>query len=247
MLKLHTKFQYEYEMLLSEFAETLIRTTETQVLPPLLELPSLANINSAFRESVSPISVPSQPVGPRLANFLYVVPTAPEMQGLIANVENYGDDGVLDWRPFYPVVDSFAGPMSQQVATEENLLSLLTTVDNTLVSLLRETESRNNLSVLIVDIWALLLPRYQEILAQVDQQNFLNLAVLVVCNNADSNFQSAWPKLDQTLKMTFRYHMIGANQLWRLVRSAEEFDLDADEDAGAGRNRQTCGIWLDHR
>jgi len=224
MVKQYGSFQYEYEMILSEFAETLIKTTEAQVLPPLLELPSLANVNSAFRETDSPISAPSRPLGPRLVSLVYVVPTAVEMQELGTSAENYSDEDAWDWQPFFPDIAERAGVMAQRVAAEEGLFSEIIVCDDVLVSRLREIESRNNLAVLIVDVWAMLIPRYQELLVQLDQQNFLNLAVLVLCNDRDSNLQSAWPTLDQALKLTFRYHMISqSNQLWRLVKSAEEF------------------------
>jgi FxsC-like protein len=224
MLKQYSQYKFDYQMVLAEFAEALIKTVEAQVLPPLLELPSFENTANAFGEPTARSAIrPSTRAGPRLVNFVYVVASRDEMQTLKDSTENYGLQGGRDWSPFSPVSLQRVGAMAQTVASEENMLSQEIPCDPDLVEKLRQTEAENNLAVIIVDRWALLISEYQRLLVEFDRQNFLNLALLVVHNDLDPEVEAARPKLERALNMTFRYHLLTESNLWRRVSTADEF------------------------
>ena len=231
ILKLYAQYRYEYEMFITELAETVIKTAESQVLPPLLNISSLENTANAFQESTSPSAIqPSARAGPRLVNFIYVVPSLDEIQHLYVSPNYYGERSGWDWKPFFPAANRPLGLIAQQVAAEADLMYYEIPYGPELVNQLREIEAKNNLAVMVVDVWAVLLSKYQELLVQFDQQNFLNLAVLVVRNSEDPELQASWLKLEQTLLMTFRYHGFSkSNSLWRLVSSMEEFRSSLSE------------------
>jgi FxsC-like protein len=209
---LRMKSGREYREFLSRFASTLVKHAESDKLPPLDTLPRIEEVESAF---LNPESAGETGGSPDNVYFVFVAGSRTEMQKLRRHVEAYGDVGGAEWQPFLPEGSRHIGFLTQSVATEAELYSNILPVEQDLINRLRAAESRNTLVIVVVDPWALLIPRYRSIMEELDRMNFVNCAVLILWNESDDETTQNREQLQATVKRVFAH--------WGVMYQAERF------------------------
>jgi FxsC-like protein len=194
-----------YEDFLDMIVKKLLKATETLYPPPLPALPDIKTVESAFHRApaAGAVSKEASASGPRYANFVYVAGKRDEIFPLGRNADNYGVEGELDWRPYWPESPEEVGLIAQSAATKEGFRYHQVPVDANLMTFINEAEADNRIVILIVDTSTLRVQKYKRCMQDYDRLNFANCAALVVWNDKDSDTTRERAALDFIVKQTF--------------------------------------------
>lgn len=206
--RVNTELKDKYQDLLDVVVKKLLKATAALSPPPLPALPDIKILPSAFHSppSIAAGAVVSKEIsGPRYADFVYVAGKRDEIQPLGRNVDNYGVEGELDWKPYLPESPDEVGLIAQSAATKEGFRYQRVPLDANLLSFINDAETNNRIVILIVDSWTLRVQKYKQWMQDYDRLNFANCAALVVWNDKDTDTVRDRVGLEFVVRQTFLY------------------------------------------
>ena len=183
-----SKYHDEYQDFLGKFAKMLLQKVYEHPLSPIEDLKPIKEIESAFHSQISQMLTPaqvSQNLGPRYVQFIFVAGRRDELRALRQNLDFYGEEGGLDWRPYQPDVPEEIGIIAQEIASREKLRYEAIPLDTNLMQKLRLAQQQNKLVVILVDTWTLLLEQYREFVQAYDGYESLNCILMILWNSED--------------------------------------------------------------
>jgi FxsC-like protein len=149
-----------------------------------------------------PAAPAAPPGGPKHVEFIVVAAPASDLEAVRRAVNAYGAT-FDDWCPYRPVQDDRVGLLVQGIAYQEKLTSGVLPVAQNIVAHVNSAKARNTLVILVVDIWSLQLPTYNEYMNLFDGVRLINAGALVVWNNADTETLGEKQRLIQGLVGAF--------------------------------------------
>jgi FxsC-like protein len=239
IVKLRTRFEVEYDEILSVLADRILECYDAYPMPPGNRLIDINVVADAFHEPLTtpglarqqPASAPR--AGPRRVHFVMAAATAAEIGGERADPgERYGAEAD-EWMPFWPdcsdplILDAFdvAAEMVPRLLPRQ-----VSALRADLVRLISEAEQVNAIVVLLVDAWTLRLPDYSAALRPYDDYFSLHTAVVVLISAADPETRSQLPALQAAARALFAKNYRGRRELYRdSVTSLADFRRELGE------------------
>jgi len=140
--------------------------------------------------------------GPGHVEFILVVGQSNELAAVREDIESYGDEPV-DWQPYYPDYTRRIGPFVQYVVAREDFTSGFLQLAPDLIDKLNQAKEKNNIVVLIIDVWTIRLQRCHNFMREYDERSFLNCAVLIPWNDQNDETEQNRNMLENALRITF--------------------------------------------
>jgi FxsC-like protein len=194
-----------YATILDQLARRIIQATTHHQIAALQgnTPPSLKDVTSRFHLQPPPTPSSAAPSATRKAHFAFVAGTEKEMTNVRANARQYyGAADARDWTPYAPQDTGPIAFTAQSAATELGLYCEWLLSRKDFVKSLRAAEELKSVALMIVDPWAVRLPECAQLLAEFDQYQFLNCAVLVVWNPDDPQTQAEREALRSAVQRT---------------------------------------------
>jgi FxsC-like protein len=203
----NSELKDRYQDFLDMIVKKVLEANEALRPPPLPALPDIKTVESAFHRppAAGAGSNEASNSGPRYANFVYVAGRRDEIHPLGRNADNYGIEGELDWRPYWPESPEEVGLIAQSAATKEGFRYQPVPLDANLITFINEAETNNRIVIVIVDTWTLRVQKYKRCMQDYDRLNFANCAVLIVWNDRDSDTARERATLEYIVRQTFLY------------------------------------------
>ena len=226
--RLH-RYRDDYHMFVVRLAERIVEAAGDAPLPPPVSVPDLTATRNAFepspghppapvraaagaatppataRDDRQPAAAwhaygegPVTPGGPRHVTFVVVAAPSAEVAAVRRDLRAYGP-GPFDWVPYRPASGQRIAVFAQNVASARDLTSALRSVEQPIAELLAQARRRNEIVVLLVDVWSTSLEPYRRLLADYDERNAPATAVLVPWNAADGETSERSDELRQAL------------------------------------------------
>jgi FxsC-like protein len=223
MLQQNSKYRTAYNDYIDKLGDEIIGASATpgQRVSPLLPLPVLSSVRSAFGPAPPAPAPPGAivlprlpgPSGPKHVHFVYVA-ASPARFGAARLAEPYVEEGGRDWRPFYPLDSRRVDPLLVQVAASNDLLFSVEymAIDDKLIENIDQAWTRRQIVVLVLDPWSVhwdatqANPAYQALLRQLDGRLDYHWCVLVPWNEQDTACHSDRVAIMQTVRNTFDRH-----------------------------------------
>ena len=146
--------------------------------------------------------------GPRFVQFVFVAGTRTELTGIRQSVAYYDDADPRSWKPFAPGFEDEVEYLAQLHTVKSGYRYEVATVDNTLMTRLRQSAQANKIVVLIVDTWTLKVVNYRALMEAFDASRFINCVVLLPFNDQDSENQKNRADLERTVRQVFSTNVI---------------------------------------
>jgi FxsC-like protein len=197
-----------YQNFLDILVRRLLRVIETWKLPELAELPDLTEVTSAFhapppQPGKDPNALCAEGAGPNCVDFVYVAARRSEVQPIKTRIEAYGEDGGMDWKPYWPELPDEIALLAQEVATKERFLCQPVSLISDLPMRIREAQKKKRIVVLLADTWTLRLPFYREMMRKYDELEFWNSCVLIAWNQKDEDTAVHHDTLREAVRVAF--------------------------------------------
>ena len=198
-----------------DFAEQIKDAIEQIALPPLDQMPALADIHSAFsvtQPEVGPAPAPGRPSFRRHVRFIFAA-LDPVHLGAGRNPAPYEDIGGPDWKPFYPDLQRRIGALAAHIVSDADLDfdSDQIELTNDLAGAVRSALKEGKPVVVFVDRWSLYAsPDFQNIFRDFDEQNFNNCAVLLPWNPGDPELAANKDNIDQVIRDVLHFRSLYA-------------------------------------
>jgi FxsC-like protein len=176
-----------YGAFVEAFADTLVAAVEGNVLPAS-PAPDIDAIASAFQLAGTHLvdaGPGAAPTGPRYVHFFFVAAKRSELKGVRQDLQFYGEEGGLDWRPYLPELATEIAIFAQQIATQENLRYESVPVRDDFADALDKAVQRNTIVVVVVDSWTVRLTFYRDLMRKLDDRELDNCIVVVPWNPND--------------------------------------------------------------
>ena len=160
--------------------------------PSVFHSPGLAALRSGTTANSGPRPATEQPAlpaarlsrgGPQHVHFVVVAAASRDLVDVRNDLQHYGPEP-FDWAPYRPEFEQRICVFAQQVAASQDLTSGLAEADLVL-ELLERAISRNELVVLLVDVWTATLDSYRQHLIAYDLRNEPSSAVMVPWSSHD--------------------------------------------------------------
>ncbi|WP_242424492.1 FxsC protein, partial [Frankia sp. EI5c] len=162
--------------------------------------------------------------GPRRVTFVLAAASAGEIAALRQQLDFYGDD-FDEWTPYRPHHRDRVCVIAQMVAAQQGMTSRIKRLDGGISDLLESSTARNEIVVLLVDMWAAKLDEFRLALSAYDRRNEPTSGVLVPFNPDDAETHDNVQHLRETLAEALRKNFTRRDKLFRMdVRTREEFD-----------------------
>ena len=169
--------------------ERLKQALKGPVLAPQAQLAPVKQLGSAFHADVLPAAAgavaQAMPFEDKSACFVFVAATQAELAAERADRTPWSASDGWGWRPFHPQVSDKVGELAQRAASDRKLRFVQLECDGNLVPRLKQAKQARVPVVIFADPWSLRLQRYRELLAEYDDLNLMNCAVLVPWNRDD--------------------------------------------------------------
>jgi FxsC-like protein len=199
-----------YEDFKDALVRRLLQLLEEHNLDPLDTLPEIKKVPSYFHHACAAAAVEggqspalSRGSGPRYADFVYVAASRDEISSIKTNVEGYGEEGGLDWKPYWPDPAKEAGLLAQGVATNEGFRYQVLPLSENLEKQVAEAREKNRIVILLADAWTLCLERYRDIIRRYDGIDSWNSAVTVAWNTRDEETRKQQTRLAAGVRVAF--------------------------------------------
>ncbi|EFC82656.1 hypothetical protein FrEUN1fDRAFT_4229 [Parafrankia sp. EUN1f] len=162
--------------------------------------------------------------GPSRVTFVLASASVREIAALRQHLDFYGSD-FDEWMPYHPSHRGRVCVMAQMVAAQQGMSSVITRLDDSVSDLLERSKARNEIVILLVDMWAAKLDDFRLALKKYDQRNEPTSGVLVPFNPEDAETRANFQHLKETLTSALRNNVMRQDKLFRTeIRSREEFD-----------------------
>ena len=225
LIKLN-KYQDEYQILLDHLATRIVLLASTNSLPTLEKFDYIEEISNFFEEEKvlsesNETFVPT--LGPRLAQFIFVVGNRSELSSIRNNIECYGDTG-WEWRPFH-MEDYEAGILAQKIATEKKVQFVNLEFAGHLIEKIKDAENNNSVVIIIVDPWSVTINSYKNFLSEYDNSNYINSGVIIPWDLSDGETEQTKEALKANLYEALCHCIIGNRSgLHDDIFSIEDFE-----------------------
>ncbi len=184
--RLYTKF-------VDQLAQEVVDAARNQ---PLTDYPFPADFTTL--QSAFPPRKPDR----FCARFIYVVAGSVEVRALRTKVDAYSDD-TKKWKPFYPPSERDAATIAYRAAMQENYNYEDVPLGD-LEDQIQQAATDSKVLVLMVDAWALKIPKYRALMEPFERQRGKNCVLVVPWNLKDSetsvNSQALWDTVVSTLQ-----------------------------------------------
>jgi len=215
------RYEDVYRELISEIADRIVEIHHSGPLPVLDNLQPLDEVPNAFE--AQPAGSPIARRGPQHVEFVITVADATEMREFRHDVSSYGKDE-WSWRPFQPPIGYDLGIVLQQMAIEAHVHLSVARAGPDLWDRLDAADRSNSVVVLIIDAWALAIPKYQALLEEIDRTSSLNTAILIVWNDEDAETKEHLSALQLLVRETFRHRQVSRDAYFRGdIRTVQQF------------------------
>ncbi|WP_230202991.1 TIR-like protein FxsC [Parafrankia discariae] len=163
--------------------------------------------------------------GPGRVTFVFASTSAEEIAALRRHLDCYGET-FEEWTPYKPRAHDRVCVIAQMVAARQGLVSNIVPLDHGVSDLLERSSVRNEIVILIVDMWAAKLEYVRRALTTYDVRNEPTSGVLVPANPHDLETHANSEHLTEVLATALRNNFVRRDKLFRMdVHSCEEFDL----------------------
>lgn len=190
-----------YQEFLTRLADRIEEVATSYPLPPLRNFPELKKTDSAFVIRNQRVAAS----GPNTAELVFIAAGRDELTPIKdrrTNLDFYGNSG-SDWRPYHPEVQEDIWLLAQKIAIQANFRTDRMTIDDGLIEKIAEAQRGNQVVVIIIDTWALLLDFYAKRMREYDERRFLNSVVLILWNLNDQETYKQCDVLDETIVEVF--------------------------------------------
>lgn len=229
LIKLN-KHKDDYYIFLHHLAERIVQAVEEYPLPELSEDVDPDKVENAFETTTTSHSNnlhdQNDTGGPNCAKFVYVVGKKNELQSVKQDVSAY-DNWAMNWKPYWPIKQRIV-MITQDASTKMDLVHQHISFNNTLIREVKNAKENNNIVVIIVDSWTLMLPQslYHKLMCQYDESHFFNCVLLVIFNFEDQETKKNNLKLKQKVEEIFftKFHDYSGDGFIDEVKSKEELD-----------------------
>jgi FxsC-like protein len=194
-----------YERLVEAFAVKLVAAVEGDVLPEGAA-PDIRTVESAFQQPGTHLVAThsdATPTGPRFVQFFFVAAKRSELAGVRQDLQFYGEEGGLDWRPYLPELAEEISIFAQQVATQQNLRYESVPLGDDFADALEEAVRRRKIVVVVVDSWTVRLTPYRDLMTRLDDRELDNCIVVVPWNLNDPETADTRDVLVTAIRATF--------------------------------------------
>lgn len=206
------RFQDARTEIIDRLARRIQEVSVAYALPGLTVVPPFREVSPLFPVTDRP-AVPARvgaatrdpsPVGPRWVEFVLVAGARSDLEAKRRNCLGYGSTA-LEWCPYHPDEAMPAGIMASSVALERQIYPKSLVADPTLGERVKSASQKNRPVVLLVDTWTLHVEPYFELMREFEQTNYVNTAVVVICNARDDETTESKEILDEIVRATFFY------------------------------------------
>jgi FxsC-like protein len=145
-----------------------------------------------------------------------------ELADIRTELLHYGQEA-FDWAPYRPELSQRISVFAQAVAAEQDLSSALAEAAE-VVRILDRASRRNELVVLLVDVWTTRIESYRQHMVEYDRRNEPSTPVLVPLSREDSEARVNADQLYEDLKSAFPRNTIREDELFRIrIGTSEDF------------------------
>lgn len=161
--------------------------------------------------------------GPKHVNLVIVAGRRDELAHVRKRVESYGAEAV-DWMPYNPPDARRISSYAQSIISRRDFTSQLETVDSGLSAVLARAATRNELVVILVDVWSIKLERYRQPLQEYDERNEPSVVIMVPANGDDPEAAAGGIDLTNEIREALPRNFIRRDVLFKdRVSSIEDF------------------------
>jgi FxsC-like protein len=151
--------------------------------------------------------------------------------------EYYGDYAA-DWRPYLPDCDERLSLLAQRGALNHGFTTSLATIRDDLLARLEQARELNQVTILLVDVWATGLDPHRRLLRQYDDRNEPTTGVMVPWNEADGETAAAGAALTARLHEVFPNNLVRRDKVFRTrLENASAFEAALSEVLTEAQNR----------
>lgn len=234
--------------------ERLKQALKGPALNPLTQLAPVQQLISAFHADAVPAHagavVPALPFEDKSACFVFAAATQAEIAAHRADAAPWSAADGWGWRPFHPQAADKVGELAQRAASDRKLRFIQLECDANLLPRLKQAKQARVPVVIFADPWSLRLKRYRELLAEYDDLNLMNCAVLVPWNRDDPETAAQEQALFSELRLVCgqkirqqypgHYWQIGTNDEFanRAQSVLDEITLRLIDTAETGQTRR---------
>jgi FxsC-like protein len=233
------RYREDYLIFLRALAQRMLEVAWPHPMPQLDDGYPIADVESAFHGPrpqpaatwqtftaglAEPRPAPGPPTavpaprarrsGPQHVYFVIVAAPQRELAEVRDELRHYGPEP-FDWAPYRPELDQRISVFAQAVAADHNLSSRLAEAAE-VVAVLERAAGRNELVVLLVDVWTTRIDSYRQQLVEYDKRNEPSTAVMVPWSQYDAEATVNAEQLYQDLAMAFPKNIIRSDDLFRI-------------------------------
>jgi FxsC-like protein len=255
-----SRFQDDYQEFLGELASKIIDVADSHPIPALEQV-SINGVASAFPEGWVPwppssdlvaeppavrvdrrATTAADPVwltvgSSRHVQFVMVATGKDEALPERAQRQYYGEYAA-DWRPYLPERDESLSLLAQRGALNQGFTTSLASVREDMLERLDQAKAQNQVTVLLVDVWATGLDPHHRLLRQYDDRNEPTTGVLVPWNETDEETTGASEMLTAKLHGVFPNNLVRRDPVFReRVENAAAFEVALSEVLAEAQNR----------
>jgi FxsC-like protein len=206
----------------------------TKTLPPRTP-PPYQDAKSAFHHEGNTVREPL--AGPQVVRFV-VVSASREQAGRIRGDTSFYGESPEEWAPYRPGVNGSLCELARRMATLHSYVTSVDTIDG-LPRCLRDAGRYNQIVVLLVDPWSLMMENVQEKLVEFDQLEEPTTAVLIPWSLEDEETRQNSDELRRAIRQTFPNSTQRRDDVMfrSSVLTAESFGADLPVVLEVARNR----------
>jgi FxsC-like protein len=222
----NSKYYNEYWDFIRKFA-TNLQSTEAQVqMVAAASVTALDKVTSAFSTLIPP--APSEQVGPRYVQFIFIAGKQPELQAAQRkSLQFYGQKGGSDWQPYLNAYPGDAAALAADVIAELPNGSQYeeVTTGPDIQKQIQLAAKQDKIVVVMVDTWTLRLEKYCELIAPLDNYSSVNCITLIAWNEADQEASVFKGPLEAAVNGAFTTKVVQkpANFLSNTIKSYATF------------------------
>jgi FxsC-like protein len=152
--------------------------------------------------------------GPQHVYFVIVAGHKQELAEVRNELRHYGREP-FDWAPYRPELDQRISVFAQSVAAGQDLTSQLAEAAE-VDRLLDHAAGRNELVVLLVDVWTTRIGSYRDHMNKYDRRNEPSTAVMVPLSRDDDEASEDAEQLYEDLERAFPRNIVRSDDLFRI-------------------------------
>jgi len=244
----------ERVLVVTALGKRLIQALKGPRLAPLAQVRPVRQLASAFHSGSPPTAAgplaQALPFEDKSACFVFAVGTQDEIAARRTDPSPWSTTDGWGWRPFHPQSSDKVGHLAQRAASDRKLRFIQLECDANLLPRLKQAKQARVPVVIFADPWSVSLKRYSDLLADYDDLNLLNCAMLVPWNRDDpetaNQEQVLFAELHRVCGQKIRqqypghYWQIGTNDelVSRALSVLDEITLRLIDTAESGQTRR---------